>query len=232
MELIRAVQKDDPSEIQKLLLTKANLNVNHPNINFYGWTPLHYGCGFNYFEVVRLLLEHKDINVNIVDSNGRTPFLTACWHGYTETVQVLLRDDRVDVNCVDEDSFTPLMKSCFNGKTQTVKVLIQCTKVNWFAVIRDYFWDDFVYKSGSTVLDITRKKEMIEKEEEERKQYVEIVKILKETLKTLYLQEAFWTGQIIEMFQSGEVVLRGDLKDYKEKLISLFKSYPNLKEIK
>jgi ankyrin repeat protein len=170
MDLYKAVGNNNLEEVRKLLQDE-NVNVNFQNENYYNRTPFHESCYCGYTDIVQLLLLHKKINVNLVDSDGYTPFSFTCYFGQTETVKVLLQDIRVNVNLVNNRSWTPLTWSCWNGNTQTVKELIKCGRIDLFVkTTKDRTWDNITYKSGSSALDIARqrgKKDIVEILEQE-----------------------------------------------------------------
>ena len=60
-------------------------------------TSLHIASGYGHVEVVKLLLAHPNIDVNVKNDDGRTPVSHSCWNGKVSVGQVLLKDPRVDV---------------------------------------------------------------------------------------------------------------------------------------
>ncbi len=155
MELWKAAYNHNLEEVRKLLQDES-VNVNFRKENFYAnWTPLHYSCIYGYTKIVLLFLEHKNINVNLVDMNGYTPFSLACLNGQTEIVKILLPDIRVDVNLADNYTLTPLMWSCYFE--QTIQELLKCARVDLFAkTTKDYIWTSPHINSGSTALDFAK----------------------------------------------------------------------------
>jgi len=75
-------------------------------------------------EVVKLLLAHPNINVNLKDKSGRTPFSYGCECDNVSVVEVLLKDPRVDVTLEDDDGRTPLWWASFYGKHEEIEWLI------------------------------------------------------------------------------------------------------------
>lgn len=73
----------DSSEVARVLL-KNGADVNHGS-------PLYYASGQNWPEVVKMYLQHKEIELDkIEDKEGFTAIITATYHGNTEIVRLLL----------------------------------------------------------------------------------------------------------------------------------------------
>ena len=58
--------------------------------------------------VVKLLVEHKSINVNLADEYGKTPLIQSAQNGHTRVVHLLLQHPDIDVNLQREGGATPL----------------------------------------------------------------------------------------------------------------------------
>ncbi len=171
MELYNSVKNNNLSEVQRLLETE-NININYQNDKESGWTALHLSCKHGLTDIARVLLQHRNINVDSVNVFGNSPFLIACSNGRTETVKLLIQDSRVDVNKMNNDTHTPLMYSCYWGHLLTVQELIKCAKVDLFVKsTKDITYDDATYKLGSTALDVAKQKGR-----------TEIVKVLEEEM--------------------------------------------------
>jgi len=104
------------------VLAKCSLLNNHPNlgVNWVSeddtqWTPLHIASIRGHLEVVKLLLAHPNINVNLKDNDGQTLFLLGCLNGHVLVVRVLLKDPRVDVTLEDCNDRTPLWFASYYG---------------------------------------------------------------------------------------------------------------------
>ena len=64
------------------ILTKdLNCNVNLPNQWVSQWTPLHYCCLNNNYEVAKLLIKHPYIHLEMKDTYGRSALSYACEYG-------------------------------------------------------------------------------------------------------------------------------------------------------
>jgi len=74
--------------------------------------------------VIRLLLAHPDIDVNVRNSGGITPFDWACYGGRTSCVREMLKDSRVKVNEAIKEGYTPLRQAAYYGHLDVIKCWI------------------------------------------------------------------------------------------------------------
>jgi len=112
--LIDAAKSGLIEEVKSLLRDHPDLDVNWENHEVHS-TALHVASNDGHVEVVKLLLAHPVINVNLRDKFGRTAFLLGCFSGEVSVVQLLLRDPRVDVALADHNDRTPLWWAAGNG---------------------------------------------------------------------------------------------------------------------
>jgi len=85
IQLYNAADNGRASEVSSLLRDHPEIRVNWTND--FGWTPLHIASDNGHVEVVKLLLAHPDIDVNMEDSNARLRF-----HGVVSLAKCLLFD--------------------------------------------------------------------------------------------------------------------------------------------
>jgi hypothetical protein len=101
-----AVKFEKFEVVQKLIEYNADIDTR----DLYGWTPLYWASGGDYFKdgsVLRLLLERgADVNARD-DDDGFTPLHRASEHGALEVVRVLL-EYGADVEAVNVDGKTAL----------------------------------------------------------------------------------------------------------------------------
>ena len=112
VEELRVFMKDNPS-----------LNVNRRE-SWSSSTALHRACDWGRKGVVKLLLAHPDIDVNVKNKAGETPLSLGCESGKVSVVQLLLKDPRVDVASVDKNDCTPLWTASYCGRLKVVEWLI------------------------------------------------------------------------------------------------------------
>lgn len=79
-------------------------------------------------EVLKLLLKHNGVKINLKDRGGRTALLCAAGNGHTEMVQLLLEKDGVKINLEDYYDQTPLLRAAENGHAEAVKVAAQAER--------------------------------------------------------------------------------------------------------
>jgi ankyrin repeat protein len=73
--------------------------------------------------VVKLLLERKDINIDIPDHDGRTPLSWAAGNGYVEVVELQLGRHDIDAETPDRNGKTPLSRAVTRGRAAVVTLL-------------------------------------------------------------------------------------------------------------
>ena len=132
-----AVNEETNERTVKLLLSdpQTDVNIQRPN----GFTPLMDACSQGrsaLTRIVKLLLAHKDTDVNKSDVWKQTALSIATEKNCSELVALLLCHRNIDVNAQDENEQTALIKACYNVCPSIVRMLISHTsiKVN----IQDY----------------------------------------------------------------------------------------------
>jgi len=79
-KVLDASKSGGVGEVKALLRDNPGLNINWGD--WRQFTALHWAANNGHAEVVKLLLAHPDISVNVTDSDGFTPFFT-CLSGRT-----------------------------------------------------------------------------------------------------------------------------------------------------
>lgn len=109
-----------------------------------GFTPLHYACCRGDTDILKLLLAHPNIDVNIQNDEG-TPLHYACeGRRGTEIVKELLARPEIDINLKNEREETPLHYACEYDETEIVELLLAHPEID----------PNLKNKWGSTSLDI------------------------------------------------------------------------------
>lgn len=109
----------------KKLGNTQNINnqlFNMMNAVMGGITPIMAAIKQNRIDILKLLSEHKDIDMNIT-TTAFTPFLRACIERNLEIIQFLLDDPRVDPNKYNSAGLTPLQALCKLHKSEYVEVI-------------------------------------------------------------------------------------------------------------
>ena len=98
--------RDGHKEIVRELL-KAGARVRVEDWVFKG-SPIHKATYNGNPEILKMLIEHPDINLNVQGpGNGYTPLHDALWHGFTECAQILI-DAGARLDLAGHDGKTPL----------------------------------------------------------------------------------------------------------------------------
>jgi len=77
--------------------------------DFLGCTPLAWAASNGHDEVVKMLLESKDVNPDQPDGGGQTPLMYAAENGHEGVVKVLLTHEEVNPDKPDNRGNTPLL---------------------------------------------------------------------------------------------------------------------------
>ena len=123
-DLYWAVGGGHVKKVISLLQVNPDFDINWENENDFQWTCLHIAASNGQAEVMKLLLEHPHINVNLKDVEGQTPLLLACCNGHVSVVQLLLKDPRVDITLEDHNGRTPLWVASRNAQQKVIEWLI------------------------------------------------------------------------------------------------------------
>jgi ankyrin repeat protein len=77
-------------------------------------------------EIVRMLLENKNIEINQRDKEyRRTALILASYEGHVEIVKILLEKENIDINQKDKSGKTALMHASREGYEEIVKILLK-----------------------------------------------------------------------------------------------------------
>ncbi len=131
-EVKKAIDAKEPKRIE-FLRTIENLNF----VNEDGWTVLMLAVEGGDTEMVKLLLENKQIDPNLADKDGWTALMLAAVKGHTEDLKLLLENEKTNPNLADERGFTALMFAVDKGHAETVKPLLENEETNPNLVNKD-----------------------------------------------------------------------------------------------
>ena len=124
-ELLNAIEYGIEKKVAILLLCKeTNVNAVFNRVNDNGLTPLIRATRKGNSKIVRLLLDHSQIDVNKMNTQNRTALWFASSIGNAELFRLLLHHYKVDVNKEDGQGITPLHIASEKGRREVIKLLI------------------------------------------------------------------------------------------------------------
>ena len=135
-QLIRNAIRGNLNGVHDCLRRGANVNAQSKH---FGYTALNYASEKGNLDVVRALLYHEGIDVNIQDDNGETALISASLNGHLDPVRALLNHDEIDVNIKNDDDRTALICASENGHFGVVHALLDHNGID--VSIRDIYGD-------------------------------------------------------------------------------------------
>ena len=134
LRLFRACRDGDQTVIASLLERGANptkpffFKPSNPRRDAYSCTSVHAASQNGHIKCLKFLIETKNINPNILDSNRQTPLHHACENGHKSIVQYLLAHLKCIPTFKNKNRNTPLHFASRNGHLECVKHLFEvCT---------------------------------------------------------------------------------------------------------
>ena len=118
---------DGADKVAAALKGNPDIDVNWVNEDDNNTTALHWASQYGQVEIVKVLLAHPGINVNVRDIDGRTPLQIACENGLESVVQVarvLLLDPRVDARSKISTGILHCGQSSMEG-------VLECLSCSW-----------------------------------------------------------------------------------------------------
>ena len=92
--------------------------------NLFGETPLHVACRAGFDSTVKMLLNHKKIEVNYKDHFNATALHRAAWTGNHSICEILLAHKHIDVNAVTFSGQSPLFRAAVESHPRIVQLLL------------------------------------------------------------------------------------------------------------
>jgi len=105
-------------ELVEYLLSVSGININQRS-NFNS-TALHF-C--HHISILKLLLDHRDLDVNIQNDDGRTGLYYFCIFGYKTCVKELLLDTRINILICDKGGDTARDVALRSGYPGIAKII-------------------------------------------------------------------------------------------------------------
>ena len=88
-----------------------------------GSTPLHFAARRGNDEIVKVLLKHPKVKIDVRDSYGKTALHMACSEGQSSVCKLLL-DKGADIKAVTAENTTPLHNAILNGHSQVATMIL------------------------------------------------------------------------------------------------------------
>jgi hypothetical protein len=101
----------------------SKLDWNYNNIK--GEAPIHVAAFAGNLEIVKRLIDEKDMDVNHQGDTSFGPLLAACANGHQDVVRYLLSLDGVEVNCRSTFGKTPLIAAAKAGDQDMCRLLLE-----------------------------------------------------------------------------------------------------------
>ncbi|KAG9563175.1 hypothetical protein KCU71_g8184, partial [Aureobasidium melanogenum] len=101
---------------------RSDLDWSYNNIK--GEAPIHVAAFAGNLEIVKRLIEEKEMDVNHQSDTALSPLLAACINGHRSVVEYLLSLDGVEVNCRSEFGKTPLIAAAKAGNHELCRLLL------------------------------------------------------------------------------------------------------------
>ena len=98
--------------------------------DFWGFGPIAWAARNGHEEVVKILLERREICPDKPNNDGGTPLSHAAQYGHEEVVKILLRQEDVNPDRPDNSGLTPLWHAARNGHEGVVKVLLERREIS------------------------------------------------------------------------------------------------------
>lgn len=105
-------------------------NISWNQLNYFQSPALDLAIKWGNEEILRFLLEHTEVDVNIKNRYDQTPLLLTAREGHEAAVRVLLERDDVDVNFKSYNGQTPLSLAAEEGHEAVVRLLLERNDVD------------------------------------------------------------------------------------------------------
>ncbi|KAF0688198.1 hypothetical protein As57867_020103, partial [Aphanomyces stellatus] len=105
------------------LLSRDNIQVDF-KCGHFGISTLISASMNGHAEVVRMLLDHGGVDINVVERNGISALISASMNGHAEVVRMLLDHGGVDINVVEMWDNSALIRASENGHAEVVRMLL------------------------------------------------------------------------------------------------------------
>jgi len=141
----------DSVRVSQTLKDNPDFNINWKG-NTSGNTLLHTASGAGYTSVMKVLLKHPQIDVNVCNHSGQTPIALTCGEERMTSFEILLNDDRTDISIADQVGRTPLWFAVKNNQKMVKMLLASGKYVGNIATMNSLF-----YGKKCTIFELARK---------------------------------------------------------------------------
>lgn len=120
---IRACRDGELAKVRVLIRAGANINENFSS-------PLNCAAAWGQTAIIKELLMHPNIDINMDSIPFSTPLMQASFYGHIEVVKLFLADPRIRVNKYSREGNTALICAAVGGRTEVVKILLANPYIN------------------------------------------------------------------------------------------------------
>jgi len=124
-KLKQAILQNSPEEVRAVIESEY-IDINKVTMPPFGFPILHTVCRQGQVELLKLLLQHPEIDVNLPGpSFGDSALYQAVFGGQAEAAKILISDERVDVNMKGALSATPFFTAICRRMTDVAVALLK-----------------------------------------------------------------------------------------------------------
>ena len=131
---LRYCHKNDIENVRNVLSLGANVNWLHTvflgGMTFSGYGALHIAVEDSE-ELLKIILSHPGVNVNVMDNNERTPLIIACLTQKVKNMRTLCQMSEIDPNIRDCSGCTALYFAINRKNIECLKILRTLPNVDW-----------------------------------------------------------------------------------------------------
>ncbi len=111
-------------------IKSQTININEKESSGQRLSAVHYAAMFGNAKVIRAMLVHEDLNINVQATDGMTALHYAVQSGNSGAVAALLASPSIDVGIADKRKFTPLHVAVQYGQIESVRHLLDHSDVD------------------------------------------------------------------------------------------------------
>lgn len=120
------ISRNNLEKATELILSGANINI----VDFSKKNTLLWAIIMEYKDIVKILLNRKNININQKNIFGNSALMWASIRGYKSIVNRLLKEKNINVNDQDNFGYTALMLAVRSENKSIVRILTNCNNID------------------------------------------------------------------------------------------------------